>query len=80
MLLVAACTWLPNTPDPVTKRLAPLMLGIYTLHLFIYRGVVGPLLHQLAVEHSAPLRVVATFIITAAVVACLKRGPLWRVL
>lgn len=80
ILLLAGALWLPNLPDPLTRRLVPSLLGVYILHLFVFREVVEPLRHAFDVELGGQLRVGLDFVLTVAVVSLLRQTPLRRVL
>lgn len=78
--VVTVCTMLPNRADALTPRLVELTLGIYALHMLVYRDLVAPLLTQAGAISSAVTRVLVTFLLTGAIVALLRRGPLRSVL
>jgi surface polysaccharide O-acyltransferase-like enzyme len=80
VLLIAVCSVLPNRPDPVSKLLSPLMLGIYVLHMFVYHRVIEPALDRLAFDPHGVARVFVTFCVTATIVALCRCTPLRRVL
>jgi surface polysaccharide O-acyltransferase-like enzyme len=78
--LLVAATWLPNRADPVTKRVAPLLLGVYVLHPGLYKLAIEPILIELGWAGVMPLRVAATCALCLAVVVVLRRTPLKRFL
>ena len=78
LLVLAAC--LPNVPDRLTRRLTPLMLGVYMLHPVVYLWLVSPLLTQASLGDVGPLRVGLTFLLTLLLVAALRRTRLRSVL
>ena len=71
LLVLAAC--LPNVPDRLTRRLTPLMLGVYVLHPVVYLWVIKPALEGLSLGHVGALRVGLTFPATMLLVAALRR-------
>jgi len=80
LLLIFACEWLPNRPDPVSKTFCPLMLGIYVLHMSVYHRLIEPVLEGLALQPQPVTRVLVTFLATASCVALCRCTPLRRVL
>ncbi|MEM1415651.1 MAG: hypothetical protein AAGH15_12160, partial [Myxococcota bacterium] len=74
-LLVLAAL-LPNVPDRLTRRVAPLMLGVYILHFFVYLWFVKPALCFVELGDSHALRLGVTFPLTMLLVAWLRRTRL----
>jgi len=73
-LLVLTCaSQLPNWPDAITPRMTPLMLGIYMLHMPVYRWLVEPILRHGPQPLSPSVIVLTTFATTATVIALLRR-------
>lgn len=78
LLVVGA--WLPARSDGLTRRLAPLMLGVYILHPVVYQWGLKPLFLEAGVHSVRWLRVVVTFPVTMLLVAALRQTPLRRFL
>ena len=80
LVLVLLALWLPQRPDPITRWLTPHLLGVYILHLLVYRTLVEPALRSIDAGWLSPLRVYAAFVVTLSIVWLLRRTPLLRVL
>jgi len=80
LLVLAGASQLPNWKDPVTPRMTPLMLGIYMLHMPVYRWCVEPVLRHHHQHLSANVIVLTTFAVTASGIALLRHTALRTVL
>jgi len=78
--LLVVATWLPNTGDRITKRIAPLMLGVYMLHPGVYSIILKPILLEIGLEHLMWLRLVTGFFATMGLVALLRWTKIKRFL
>lgn len=78
--LLVAATFLPNRPDRFTKKLTPLMLGVYVLHPVVYLWLVKPAMNVVAINDVQWLRVALAFPLTMLVVWLLRKTPLSRFL
>jgi hypothetical protein len=78
--LLVVALWLPNFEGPLTRHLAPLMLGVYILHPAVWGIVVRPLLNGIGVGSVDWLRVAVTFPLTILLVWLLRKTWLARVL
>jgi surface polysaccharide O-acyltransferase-like enzyme len=74
--LLVFATWFPNKTDPITRALAPLMLGVFMLHPIVYELVVKPLLLAVDLGDSELLRIALTFGVTTGFVALVRATPL----
>jgi surface polysaccharide O-acyltransferase-like enzyme len=80
LALVVAALWLPNRPDPITRAVTPCLLGVYVLHLLVYRELIEPVVNALSLGLSAWQKIALTFGAALAIVELLRRTPLRRVL
>ncbi|MEC7521265.1 MAG: acyltransferase family protein [Myxococcota bacterium] len=78
--LLALATLLPNRADPITKKLTPLMLGVYILHPAVYGWIVKPAMCAVEMNHVRWLRVALAFPATMLVVWLLRKTWLKRFL
>jgi len=78
--LLVGGAWLPARGDSLTRRLAPLMLGVYVLHPALYSWTLKPLFLVLGLHPFLWLRVAVTFPFAMGVTALLRQTPLRRVL
>ncbi|MEQ9081522.1 MAG: acyltransferase family protein [Sandaracinaceae bacterium] len=78
--LLALATWLPNRADPYTRRLTPLMLGVYILHPAVYGWIVKPAMCLVEVNDVRWLRVALAFPATMLLVWVLRKTWLKRFL
>jgi hypothetical protein len=70
-LVGLACLW-PGAADPLSKRLTPLLLGVYLVHPLLLRAYLASHLPQ----PPLPLFAALLFCAAAAAVALLQRSPL----
>lgn len=78
--LLVAAVLLPNRADRFTRRLTPLMLGVYILHPIVYLWIVKPLMCLVACNDIRWLRVALTFPATMGIVYGLRATRLRAVL
>jgi surface polysaccharide O-acyltransferase-like enzyme len=71
-------SWFPNKTDPVTRALAPLMLGVFMLHPVVYELAVKPLLLAVDLGDAMVLRIALTFGVCVGLVALVRVSPLRR--
>lgn len=74
--LLVLMTWLPNTPDMLSRKIIPLMLGVYILHPTVYMWIVFPILSRLRIEEIGQLHLLTTFMLTMMLVWGLKKTPI----
>lgn len=78
--LVTAAMWLPNRPDPLTRHITPLLLGVYILHMCIHRELVEPLIETHGFAFSEEQLIATVYLSTLIAVYLLRRTALRRVL
>lgn len=78
--LVVAAMWLPNRPDPITRHITPLLLGVYILHMLIHRELVEPLIEMHGVAFSPGQLITTVYVLTLGAVHLLRQTALRRVL
>jgi hypothetical protein len=71
--LLVVAIWIPNRTDPWSRRLTPLMLGVYVLHPAVWGVLVKPAVDAVGLGHEKWLRVAITFPLTMLLVALLRR-------
>jgi surface polysaccharide O-acyltransferase-like enzyme len=78
--LLAIGTLIPNTYDRFTKLLEPMLLGGYALHLLVHYQVTERVVRLLPTPTPGVVGLVATYALTLALVAGLRRTPMKRFL
>jgi surface polysaccharide O-acyltransferase-like enzyme len=78
LLALIAASLLPNLGDRITPRLTPLLLGIYILHPVLFEYALHDWLWRHGLGQAAWARVGAGLLLSAGLVALLRKSPLRR--
>jgi len=78
--LVTAAMWLPNRPDPFTRHITPLLLGVYILHMLVHRELIEPLIETHGLAFGRVELIAMVYVLTLATVYLLRQTALRRVL